>query len=174
MSEQLTHKQTFFSDRQFPIVLVLDNITSEANIGSIFRLADAFGVEKLIFCGTQPNLQSNRLRKTARNTHKLVTYEWSDTTTTPLEVLKTRNYKVLGLEITTTSRSIGDFVYQENENIALVLGNERHGISDEILDLCDQLFHVDMYGKNSSMNVAQSAGIALYELTKSIKQFDKK
>ena len=162
---QLTHDTTNFENKQFPVILLLDNITSEANIGSIFRLADAFGVQKLIFHGTTPNLNSNRLKRTARNTHNTVDFEVFEDATQAIGDLKNSGYKMTAIEITSESKPISNFQL-EAEKILLVAGNERHGISDEILKNCDTAYHIEMFGKNSSMNVAQSLGIALYEITK--------
>ncbi|MFV9484554.1 TrmH family RNA methyltransferase [Christiangramia sp. ASW11-125] len=162
---QLTHDTTNFENRQFPVILLLDNITSEANIGSIFRLADAFGVEKLIFHGTFPNLNSNRLKRTARNTHTTVEFEVYEDATQVIRDLKSNGYRMTAVEITSESRPISEFKLV-TENILLVAGNERHGVSEEILKNCDSAYHIEMFGKNSSMNVAQSLGIALYEITK--------
>jgi len=106
---QLTHSTTTFESRQFPITILLDNITSEANIGSIFRLADAFGVEKLLFHGTIPNLQSNRLKRTARNTHNTVAYEVFEDATAPITNLKQMGYKMVAIEITSQSEAISHF-----------------------------------------------------------------
>lgn len=162
---QLTHDTTNFNSRKFPVILLLDNITSEANIGSIFRLADAFGVEKILFHGTPPNLDSNRLKRTARNTHKTVDFEVYEDASPMIANLVKNGYMMVAVEITSSSDPISDFK-ADSEKILLVGGNERHGISEEILKTCDLAYHIEMFGKNSSMNVAQSLGIALYEITK--------
>ncbi len=174
MSRQLSHSNTSFKQTKFPVVLLLDNITGEANIGSLFRLADAFGIDKIIFCGTRPNLDSNRLKRTARNTHKSVLFEHFDSSTKTIQKYKDSGFRVITLEITSDSNLIQDFNYSGKENILLVAGNERHGISEEVLEMSTEAFHIEMFGENSSMNVAQSVGIALYEITKAINQFVKK
>ncbi|SFN46981.1 TrmH family RNA methyltransferase [Salegentibacter flavus] len=171
---QLIHKQNKFEERKFPIVLLLDNITGEANIGSIFRLADAFNVEKIIFTGTPPNLQSNRLKKTARSTHQKVLIEINEDCFLVAETLKSQGYWLYALEITSDSVPIGDFDYQQDRPLCLILGNEVSGIDEKLLKISDKGLHINMYGKNSSMNVAQAAGIALYEITKTILAFNKK
>ncbi len=174
MIEQLTHKETSFQQKVFPIILLLDNITGEANLGSLFRLADAFGIEKIIFCGTLPNLNSNRLKRTARNTFKTVNSEFHKDSTSALKLLKEQDYKALALEITDSSIPMQNLDLDRPKNMVLIAGNERHGISDEVLKLCDEFHHIEMFGKNSSMNVAQSVGIALYEITKAFNKFAKK
>lgn len=174
MNNQLTHSESEFENRKFPIILFLDNITGEANIGSIFRLADAFGIDKIVFNGTIPNLNSNRLKRTARNTHNSVSFEILENGAEYLMKKKTENFKINAIEITSESRAIEHFELKNLESIILVAGNERHGISEEILNICDSAYHIEMFGENSSMNVAQSVGITLYEITKAYLQLDKK
>lgn len=174
MSDQLSHKETNFSKKEFPVILLLDNVTGEANIGSLFRLADAFGIEKIIFGGTRPNLQSNRLKRTARNTRNTVKFEFEENSCTAVKELKDIGYKALALEITANSRPLQELSMNNTEKIILVAGNERHGVSKEILEYCDISHHIEMFGENSSMNVAQSVGIALYEITKAMSKFRKK
>ncbi|SKB32834.1 SpoU rRNA Methylase family protein [Salegentibacter holothuriorum] len=172
--EQLSHFDQKFSKEKFPITLVLDNITGEANIGSIFRLADAFSVEKIIFSGIEPNLSSRRLQKTSRNTHKTIKYELTEDAIDFLKSAKT-NSEIFSLEITSGSIPIEDFEYSEDKReIILILGNEASGINKDFLDISDKHLHINMFGQNSSMNVAQATGIALYEISKTISAFDKK
>lgn len=174
MSDQLSHKETSFQKKKFPLILLLDNITGEANIGSLFRLADAFGIDKIIFCETKPNLNSNRLKRTARNTHNMVEFTFEESSTETIAVLKDNGYKAIAIEITSESIPIQDFTCKNNENFVLIAGNERSGISKEVLKICDSTYHIEMFGENSSMNVAQSVGIALYEITKALSKFHKK
>lgn len=170
---QLTHFDKKFNKEKFPISLLLDNITGEANIGSIFRLADAFNIEKIVFSGTKPNLNSRRLQKTSRNTHKTITYEFNEDALNFIEKSKV-NCKIYALEITAASMPVEDFEYIETHNIVLILGNEVSGINKELLKLSDNHLHINMFGRNSSMNVANAAGIALYEISKKIRAFVKK
>ena len=174
MSDQLSHKEVSFQTKEFPVILLLDAISGEANIGSIFRLADAFGIEKIIFSGTEPNLNSNRLKRTARNTHNTVKFEIAEDPIVLIKNLKKKDYKVFTLEITSKSKQIDKISILKDDKVLLIAGNERHGISDELLKFCDDAFHIEMFGKNSSMNVAQSVGIALYEITNAFNKFRKK
>ncbi|WP_037321708.1 TrmH family RNA methyltransferase [Salegentibacter sp. Hel_I_6] len=172
--KQLTHFDDKFNKQKFPIILLLDNITGEANIGSIFRIADAFNVEKIVFSGTEPNLQSRRLQKTSRNTHKTLKYEFTDDAMGFIQNLK-EHYEVYALEITSTSAPIEEFQYSaEKKGIILILGNEASGINKDLLEFSDNHLHINMFGQNSSMNVAQATGIALYEISKTIFAFVKK
>jgi tRNA G18 (ribose-2'-O)-methylase SpoU len=165
---QKTHETTDFQVKEFPLVLVLDGVSGLANIGSLFRLADAFNIEKLIFCGAEVDLQSNRLRRTARATVKNVIFEEHENSEEICRDLQKDGYELLALEISEDSVPVESLNYKVFEKIALVLGNENSGISDEILKISDKSLHINMFGKNSSMNVTHAAAIALFEITKSL------
>jgi len=172
--KQLSHFDEKFSKEKFPIILLLDSITGEANIGSIFRLADAFNVEKIVFSGIQPNLKSRRLQKTARNTQNTVQYEFTEDGLDFIKKAKL-DYKIYALEITSASIPIEEFQhFEEQKGIVLILGNEASGINNEFLQISDKHLHINMFGLNSSMNVAQATGIALYEISKTMLAFHKK
>ncbi len=172
--KQLSHHQTNFQQKEFPVVLLLDQVSGEANIGSIFRLADAFGIQKLIFTGNIPNLDSRRLQKTSRNTHKIVDFQFYEDKIEAVREFQKMGYQLLALEITAGSKSVAAYNFEKNDKICLIIGNEAHGVSESLLKLCKSAFHIEMFGNNSSMNVAQATGIALYEITKSIRAFHKK
>ena len=165
---QKSHSTTNFLKKKFPVVLVMDGVYGPANIGSLFRLADAFNIEKLIFCGTSVDLESNRLRRTARATVKNVIFEEYENSEAVCRNLKDSGYKIFALEITSNSKSLQDFDFSEVKKLALVLGNERTGIQNNVLELADHFLHINMFGENSSMNVTHAAGIALFEITKSL------
>ena len=148
------------------IHIVCDAVDSPANCGSIFRLAEAFGVYEIIFCHTTPDLSSNRLKRTARHTLGKVRFRESATTTNTLKDLKKSGYTLVALEITASSISLTSVDKQDLKKVAIVIGNERDGIRDEVLNACDLSVHIPMYGANSSLNVAQALGIALYEVTR--------
>ena len=150
-------------------MLVLDSIESPANVGSLFRLADAFNIEKIIFCGTSfPDLSSNRMKRTARATIKNVIFEQRENVVLTCRELSSSGYTVMALEISEASLPVDSIKYDQYEKIALVLGNENSGVDEEVLKIADEKVHITMFGKNSSMNVAQAAGIALFEITKSL------
>lgn len=174
MSLQLAHKEHSNSQTKFPVILLTDNLMGDANIGAIFRLADAFNIEKIVFCGTPFNPENNRLKKTARSTLKNVAFEFQENPTEVIEKLKEMDYVAFSLEITSDSQSLGSINFEEESKIVLIIGNERHGIDDSLLEISDKKVHIEMFGKNSSMNVAQATGIALYEITKSLPSFQKK
>lgn len=164
---QLTHYNTNFTKQTFPITLVCDNVTNAPNIGSLFRIADAFGIEKLILCGEHIPL-GRKMTKTSRATEKVVDFEITKSATVVVENLKNENYQIVSLEITDTSTPIHDYKISTARPIALIIGDENFGVSEHILQLSDAIIHIDMFGSNSSMNVVQATNIALYEMTKQL------
>jgi tRNA G18 (ribose-2'-O)-methylase SpoU len=163
---QLTHYNTNFQSKTFPIILVCDNVTNAPNIGSIFRIADAFGIEKLILCGDVS--MGRKMTKTSRATEKTVNYEIQESASKVIETLKTEGYQIISLEITTNSKPIHNYKFSTKSPMALVIGDENFGVSESILKQSDTVIHIEMFGKNSSMNVVQATNIALYEISKQI------
>ena len=168
MSTQLHHNNSEFIKKDFRITLVCDQVNSPANIGSVFRLADSFGIEKIIFCGQDITVISKRMIRTARSTYQFVPYEENENCLEVIHSLKENSYKVIALEITDNSLSLPKLKIEPNDKIALVIGEENFGISAKVLEEVDYITHINMYGRNSSMNVAAATGIALYEITNKI------
>ncbi len=164
MPVKLTHSESNPSQSSFPLILVCDGVQSPSNIGALFRISDALGVSKIIFCNAEINFYSPRLQKTARNTQLYVSYSEKENTFKTIEKLKTEKYSIVSLEITDSSVPIEKLPKFNNKKIALVIGNEQQGISEEVLNSCDFSTHIEMFGKNSSMNVVQATSIALYTL----------
>lgn len=165
-NQQLTHEHYKNDFKKREIVLLCDHVKSPANIGGIFRLADAFAISEIIFHGAHIDLTSNRLKKTARNTHESIPFHESENLIDTIETLKTQKFSILALEITSQSKSIASFEVATHDKIALIIGDERNGISTDILNnYVNHTLHIPMYGRNSSMNVAQATAIALYSLS---------
>ncbi|WP_338733998.1 TrmH family RNA methyltransferase [Mangrovimonas cancribranchiae] len=164
--KQLTHYNTTFKKRTFPIILVCDNITNAPNVGSLFRTADAFGVEKIIFCGSDIPT-GRKMTKTARSTEKVVPFSISESVSQTLNLLKQEGYQLIALEITSASQPIQNLKL-DNKKIALVIGDENFGVSKPALNYCNAQYHINMFGQNSSMNVVQATSIALYEITQQL------
>ena len=135
-------------------------------MGSVFRLADAFGCEEILFLGTTPKLNSRRLNGTSRATHKTVPYRFCEDLETTIQNLKTHGYQIIGLEITNESVPIQQ--QQFKNKVVLVIGSENYGIQPEVLKHLDHCVHIPMFGNNSSMNVASATAIGLYEVTNKI------
>lgn len=164
---QLTHYTSKFKKQKFPIVLVCDNVTNAPNIGSLFRISDAFGIERLVLCGDQIPL-GRKMTKTSRATENVVDFKIEPSALNVVERLKNDGYLILALEITSKSKPIHTLAFSKEKPIALVVGDENFGVSERILQLSQTVIHIDMFGQNSSMNVVQATNIALYEITKQL------
>ena len=164
---QLTHHTSNFKKQKHPITLVCDNINNAPNIGSMFRVADAFNIEQLIFCGDDISL-GKRMTKTSRSTEKYVNHKIELSIEAVVENFKKNNFYIIALEITEKSIELNQFQLETNKPLVLILGDENFGVSDAILKQCDAVVHINMYGNNSSMNVVQATSIMLYELTKQL------
>lgn len=163
-NNQLTHDHHQHIKVNHQIVLLCDHVKGPANIGAIFRLADAFQVSEIIFCGASVDITSNRLKKTARNTQSLVRFHESESILNTLDELHAKSFMSIALEITSKSTPIQKFKNTASKNSVLIIGDENHGVSDAVLETVHHTLHIPMYGANSSMNVAQATAIALYAL----------
>jgi tRNA G18 (ribose-2'-O)-methylase SpoU len=169
---QLTHANTHFEKRNFPITLVCDNIYFQQNLGSLFRIGEAFGIEKIIFIGKDIPLTPRKINKTSRSTHLQIPHSIIEETTEAIALLQ-EEYHIIALEITSTSNPIQQLSVPKNKKVALLIGNEIEGISSDLLAIANQITHITMYGNNSSMNVVQATSIALYEISNRMNELPK-
>ena len=167
---QLTHENTDFEKKNFPITLVCDHIYFQQNIGSLFRIGEAFGIEKIIFIGKDIPLTPRKINKTSRSTHLQVPYTVIEDAKTAVDYLLENKYEIIALEIADTSKPINEVEVLKTKQVALILGSEIAGISESLLAIANQIIHINMYGSNSSMNVVQAASIALYEITNRLQE----
>ncbi|WP_223669454.1 TrmH family RNA methyltransferase [Kangiella shandongensis] len=168
-----TNRQLEHSDHQrktttHPIRLLAHNITVPMNVGSLFRISDALGVEKIYLSGDTPTPPSNKIRKTSRSTEKYVDYEAVDNHIELIKELTKQNYSIIALEITSDSIPLQELKLEKDTKVCLILGSENTGVSKDLLALADITTHIPMLGNNSSMNVATACGIAVYELSKNL------
>jgi len=147
------------------IHVVLDNIRSVFNVGSIFRTSDGAGsVEKIYLCGMTSPIDNPKLDKTALGATEMVPSEHYDTTQEALDELKAKNIPIYSIELTDDAENFQKVEYP-NE-VAIVLGHEKMGVDEEILKGCDKKIFIPMRGKKESLNVANCASIILYEITR--------
>ena len=156
------------------IYLILHNIRSAYNVGSIFRTADGAGVSKIYLCGITPTpttrtalaravLVNSKVSKTALGAEKTVPWEYHKQIGKLLKQLRDDGLWLIALEQTKNSKNIFSYKPPKNKNIALVVGNEVHGLK-KILSYADRILEIPMYGKKESLNVAVATGIALYQI----------
>lgn len=162
---QLTHDSKPFKKQKFPLILLCENVSNAPNIGSLFRISDAFGIQEIVFNGDESTILSRKMKKTSRATEKYVPYKFIADVETYLLEMKQQN-QIIALEITNNSTSIQKQKFDFSSPIVLVIGDENFGVSENTLKHCNEAIHIDMFGENSSMNVVQAANIAIYEITK--------
>lgn len=162
--KQLEHHEIENQERKFPVSLIIDEIQSPANIGLLFRTAEAMGLENIYLNEDALAVGDKKFEKTARSTQKSLSYTLVPNMENQLDQLKNQGYHLFALEITNTSQNIRDINFRSFEKIALIIGGERHGVRQALLDRSDHCIAIPMYGKNSSMNVATATAIALYEI----------
>jgi tRNA G18 (ribose-2'-O)-methylase SpoU len=143
---------------------LLDNIRSVWNAGSIFRTADGFGINKLYLCGITPTPKNENMRKTSLGAEKTVTWEYSRNGLVAAKKLKTEGNLLIGLEQDIRAKPIDTIGDLSLQNIVLVIGNEVTGVDPDLLDLCDHILYIPMYGQKSSFNVEVAFAIAAYAL----------
>ncbi|MEO8239138.1 MAG: TrmH family RNA methyltransferase [Flavobacterium sp.] len=162
---QLTHEENQFERKTFPITLVCDHICFQQNIGSLFRISEAFGIENIIFLGKNIPFTPRKINKTSRSTHLHVPHQIIEETSELITYLLENKFEIIALEITNNSKPLKEVIIPENKKIAVLIGSEINGVSDELLKISNQIVHINMFGKNSSMNVSHATSIILYELT---------
>lgn len=146
------------------VIVVLDNIRSMHNVGSVFRTADAFLIEAIFLCGYTPQPPHRDIHKTALGATETVDWIHYKTSAEALEDLKQRGYKVFAIEQTEGSISLEKFYMKQDEKIAVIFGNEVEGISSEVLDLCNGSIEIPQFGMKHSLNISVAAGIILWKL----------
>lgn len=152
------------------MVLVLDNIRSLYNVGSMFRTADGFGVSKIFLCGITGTPEQNGLKKVALGAEDAVAWEHVATTDEALARLRADGYTLVGLELAPQAQEIGEYAAANRDRgtdkLALIVGNEVDGLSPELMARLDATVFIPMRGTKESFNVSVAAGIALYGLLK--------
>jgi tRNA G18 (ribose-2'-O)-methylase SpoU len=146
-----------------PVIVVLDNIRSMHNVGSVFRTSDAFLVEAICLCGYTPQPPHRDINKTALGATETVDWLFFEKTTDAVKALKEKGYKVYAIEQVENSISLQKFP-SNNESIAVVFGNEVEGVDDEVLKLVDGSIEIPQLGMKHSLNISVAAGIVLWKL----------
>jgi tRNA G18 (ribose-2'-O)-methylase SpoU len=162
---QLKHGEVPRRVATYRVCVVADEIEAAVNVGSLFRIADALGVEKLYLTGCSPVPPSTSIRKTSRATERAVPYEHCERGIEVIERLRADGYAIASLEFTTRSQDIRGFDPTRCPRLALIVGAENGGVRQELLDASDYTLHIPVCGRSSSLNVATACAVALFELT---------
>ncbi len=153
----------FRSADKIPMVVVLDNIRSQHNIGSVFRTADAFRLEAIHLCGITATPPHREIHKTALGSTESVEWKHFETTAESIQELKESGYTIVAVEQATESIMIHMFVPDKQKKYALIFGNEVNGIEDDIMNSSDFCLEIPQYGTKHSLNISVSAGIVIWE-----------
>lgn len=153
-----------------PIVVVLDNIRSCNNIGSVFRTSDALLIEKIYLCGITATPPNKEIHKTALDAEKSVEWEYFEETEEAVRKLRSEGWNVYAIEQVENSILLPEFRPGENEKVALVFGNEVKGVKQSVVNICDGSIEIPQYGTKHSFNISVSAGIVLWDIFQKIRQ----
>jgi 23S rRNA (guanosine2251-2'-O)-methyltransferase len=154
----------FKNQEKLPVVIILDNVRSLHNVGSIFRTSDGFAVEKLILCGITGQPPHREIEKTALGATQSIDWVYYDETTTAIDDLRRENYQILAIEQAKNSISLNNFKTDSDAKYAMIFGNEVNGVSDEVMALIDDCIEIPQFGTKHSFNIVVSAGIVLWDL----------
>ena len=150
--------------KKFPVVVVLDNVRSMHNVGSIFRTADGFAVEQLYLCGITAQPPHREIEKTALGATQSVNWTYCADVVEAIEGLRARQYHIIAVEQAEDSIMLQDFEIRPGEKYALVFGNEVNGVTQEVMNRIDACIEIPQFGTKHSFNIVVSAGIVLWDL----------
>lgn len=161
--------EEFKQTDKIPLIIVLDNIRSLNNIGSVFRTSDAFLVQAIYLCGITATPPHKDIHKTALGATESVHWEYFQSTFDAVQKLKENGYKVLAIEQVEGSIMLEDFEVIKEEKIALIFGHEVKGVDQKIVDMSDHCIEIPQYGTKHSLNISVSAGIVIWEFFQKMK-----
>jgi 23S rRNA (guanosine2251-2'-O)-methyltransferase len=153
---------------KLPVVIVLDNIRSQNNIGSIFRTADAFRISEIHLCGITATPPHREIHKTALGATESVSWKYFPSTLDSVKELKAAGFNICAVEQTTESIPVNQYIIPENTRIAVVFGNEVHGVDEHVIKDVDFCIEIPQFGTKHSLNVSVAVGIILWDLFKKI------
>lgn len=162
--ERLSVQDAKYSSKH-PIIIILDDVRSMHNVGSVFRTADAFGVAAIYLCGYTPLPPHRDIQKTALGATETVLWKHFPTTILAIEEAKNNGFTIMAIEQTHNSIALQDFVWNK-EKIAFVFGNEVSGVHDDVLTHVDAVIEIPQWGAKHSLNISVSAGVVLWELVR--------
>jgi tRNA G18 (ribose-2'-O)-methylase SpoU len=165
LNEELNRKsiEEYRNSAKYPVRVLLDNVRSLNNIGSVFRTCDAFLVEGIILCGITACPPHREISKTALGATESVTWEYIQDTPEAIRKLKDQGYRILAVEQTVHACMLNKFNVSQNEKYVIIFGHEINGVDQEVVNLCDGVIEIPQHGTKHSLNVAVSAGIVLWE-----------
>lgn len=161
--------EDFKQTKKTPIIVVLDNIRSLNNIGSVFRTSDAFLVEKIYLCGITATPPHKDIHKTALGSSETVDWEYIENIIDLVQRLKSENIKVISIEQAENATMLNEFQPESNTTYALIFGNEVKGVKQEVVSASDMVLEIPQFGTKHSLNISVSAGIVIWDLFAKLK-----
>ena len=167
--DELPRKSTdeFRRAEKLPVILLLENIRSMHNVGSVFRTADAFLVEGIYLCGYTPRPPHRDIHKTALGATDTVEWKYMDSAVAAVQKLREAGYRTVAVEQVKGSVPLQSFNRLAGEKLAVIFGNEVEGVSEDVLACCDNFIEIPQFGMKHSLNVSVAAGMVLWELVRS-------
>jgi len=162
-------QEEFRQAQKIPLVVVLDNVRSLHNVGSVFRTADAFLVEKILLCGVTSTPPNAEIHKTALGAEFSVEWEYFENTFEAIKTLKNQGFTIISIEQAKESSNISDFCHIQTKKYAVIFGNEVKGVQQPIVNESDFCLEIPQFGTKHSLNVSVAAGIVIWELFKKMK-----
>lgn len=154
----------FKTAEKSPIIIILDNIRSLNNIGSVFRTSDAFLIEKIYLCGITAQPPHNDIRKTALGSTETVAWEYAEHTLDVIKKLKAEGVKICAIEQAVNAKQLNDFTPKLHTKYAFVFGNEVKGVSQDVVDASDVVIEIPQYGTKHSLNISVSCGVVVWDV----------
>ena len=159
-------RDAFAQSQKLPLVVVLDNVRSLHNVGSVFRTSDAFRVECIMLCGITATPPSAEIHKTALGAEDVVDWKYYGSTMDAVAELRSQGYRIYSIELCQGSIALQDFVTAPGERYAVVLGNEVKGVQQDVVDASDGAIESPQFGTKHSLNVSVTAGMVIWEFAK--------
>ena len=164
--------EAFHAAEKVPLVVVLDNVRSQHNIGAVFRTADAFRLERVVLCGICCCPPNDEIHKTALGAENTVDWSYYDDTLKAVQALREQGFRICAIEQAHDSVTLEDARMRLTASptpTAVILGHEVFGVSQEVVDAADECIEIPQYGTKHSLNVSVTAGIVLYELSQALR-----
>ena len=155
--------EAFKAQEKLPIVVLLDNVRSMHNVGSVFRTADGFSISKLILCGITAQPPHREIEKTALGATQSVDWEHFPDTLEAVKALRNQGYVIIAIEQASGSIMLNEYTPLQTTKYALIFGNEVNGVSDEVMAVIDECVEIPQFGTKHSFNIVISAGIVLWD-----------
>ncbi|EKY16860.1 RNA methyltransferase [Capnocytophaga sp. oral taxon 326] len=163
--------EQFKKAEKTPLIVILDNVRSLNNIGSVFRTCDAFLIEKIYLCGITATPPNKEIHKTALGATDSVAWEYEENTLSAVEKLKEQGAYIISIEQAENSTMLNDFEPNRNQKYAIIFGNEVKGVEQEVVSASDEVIEIPQYGTKHSLNISVSAGIVIWELAMKIRKY---